>query len=280
MIISASEESALCDKHHTAMAIRKSQMDSKNCSECFSASSDFDECSKHKILEEEENCQKCMDLKKLVTNFQTHKHTFTCQKKNKLLTVKKNEGHGRNDGIMEGPKISNYVHCRFNFPQFPMNKTTFILGMSKSLDENEKLQRRKDLLKIKKFLIRQTYSENGSFQECSNFKDLTNLTFMQFLFEVGMFETDKKLKQCSKNEKAKAYERYINAISASIRGTGSIFLKRKMKDLFTNNFNRRLMEVHKANHDIQIVVDQVKQIMYIFCNAISTFIFSMPVHSM
>jgi hypothetical protein len=58
-------------------------------------------------------------------------------------------------------------------------------------------------------------------------------------------------------EKTAAYQRYINAISSSIKGTGSVFLKRDTKDLFTNNFNRKLMKVHKANHDIQMVVDQV-----------------------
>ena len=72
---------------------------------------------------------------------QTHKHTFTCQKKNKIFTVRQNEGHGKNDGKFEGPKITNYVQCRFNFPQFPLNKTRFILGMSKSLDEKEIKQR-------------------------------------------------------------------------------------------------------------------------------------------
>ena len=72
-----------------------------------------------------------------------------------------------------------------------------------------------------------------------------------------MFKADKRIENYSTRERGDAYERYINALSVSIKGTGSIFLKRATKDLFTNNFNRRLMEVHKANHDIQMVVDQV-----------------------
>jgi hypothetical protein len=83
------------------------------------------------------------------------------------------------------------------------------------------------------------------------------MTFIQFLFEVGMFESDKNLETFSAKEKHSAYQRYINALSASVRGTGAVFLKRETKDIFTNNFNRRLLGVHKANHDIQIVVDQV-----------------------
>ena len=72
-----------------------------------------------------------------------------------------------------------------------------------------------------------------------------------------MFESDVKIGNVGENEKKKAYQRYINALSASVRGTGAVFLKRATKDVFTNNFNRRLLGVHKANHDLQIVVDQV-----------------------
>ena len=72
-----------------------------------------------------------------------------------------------------------------------------------------------------------------------------------------MFENDKPLKNCSNQEKASAYQRYINALSASVQGSGSIFLKRETMDVLTNNFNRRLMSIHQANHDLQIVVDQV-----------------------
>jgi hypothetical protein len=88
-------------------------------------------------------------------------------------------------------------------------------------------------------------------------KKFNNLTFIQFLYQVGMFSEDKKLEEYSEEEKNVAYERYIKALSASIRGTGSVFLKRDTKDIFTNNFNRRIMGIHQANHDVQIVVDQV-----------------------
>ena len=196
-------------------------------------------------------------MKKLVRDFQSHKHTFTCQKKNKVINIKKNEGHGRSDGRKEGVPINNYVHCRFNFPQFPMNKTTFILGMSKELDEDSKLTRRNDLKKIKKFLIRQSFSESSTHEETEEFQKLKSLSFFEFLYEVGMFEKEKKLERYSEQEKHFAYNRYLNALSASVKGTGSVFLKRETKDLFTNNFNRRLLGIHKANHDIQMVVDQV-----------------------
>ena len=83
------------------------------------------------------------------------------------------------------------------------------------------------------------------------------MTFIQYLYEVGMFASDKNIEKFTESEKNEAYQRYLNALSASIRGTGSIFHKRYTKDVFTNNFNRRLLGIHKANHDLQIVVDQV-----------------------
>ena len=33
--------------------------------------------------------------------------------------------------------------------------------------------------------------------------------------------------------------------------------------VFTNNFNCRLMSVHKANHDIQVVIDQYAVAQYV-----------------
>ena len=121
--------------------------------------------------------------------------------------------------------------------------------------EEEIKQRKSDLKKIRKFLIRQTYCENK--EETENFDDFCKITFLEFLFEVGMFKDEKKFESISEDEKDEAYQRYLNALSASVRGTGAVFLKRATKDVFTNNFNRRLLGVHKANHDIQMVVDQV-----------------------
>jgi hypothetical protein len=162
-----------------------------------------------------------------------------------------------------------------------MNKTTFILGMSKDLEESVIQQRKRDLKKIKNYLIRQTFSENYSAEDNPNFSTFKNLTFIQFLYEAGMFESTKSIEEYTLHEKSQAYQQYRDAISASVRGSGSVFLKRKTKDLFTNNFNRKLVEVHKANHDLQIVIDQVviknllKCFLYLCC-----IIFSMPVLSM
>ena len=86
-----------------------------------------------------------------------------------------------------------------------------------------------------------------------------NLHGMMSGFQI-LYSRNYYLNRYSLKEKNDAYQRYINALSASVRGTGSVFLKRETKDVFTNNYNRKLMGIHKANHDIQMVVDQVKSI--------------------
>ena len=104
--------------------------------------------------------------------------TFTCEKKKKRITIKSTEGHGRYDGEAIGLKLSEVVQCRFNFPQFPLHKTTFILGMPKTLSDEEKSKRKKDLRKIKKFLIRLTHQEDQTQEWNSRNENFKNWTFL------------------------------------------------------------------------------------------------------
>jgi len=143
MLISASEDDIKCDEHQG--------MFEKNCTECYSVKNKFEKCPEHNNKDVTFDCPKCDEQKKLVQKFQIHHHTFTCKKKRKRITVKEKEGHGRFDEKKEGPKITNLTECRFNFPQFPMNKTKLILGVPKDLDPAELSKRKADLKKIKKF---------------------------------------------------------------------------------------------------------------------------------
>ena len=68
-------------------------------------------------------------------------------------------------------------------------------------------------------------------------------------------------KQLPKRKLAK--ERYLNALSASIQGTASVFLKRKVKDIFVNAYNKKIMAIFQANHDLQICIDQYSCAQYI-----------------
>ena len=69
--------------------------------------------------------------------------------------IKSIEGHGRLDDIKETEVIGHTI-CRFNYPQFPSEKTMFIPAIDISLAEEEVVRRKNDLKKIRKFLIRQT----------------------------------------------------------------------------------------------------------------------------
>ena len=131
LLISASIDSALCDDHHTELQnIKKNKKSGVPCKSCYSAKNNFVECSKHIIPDIDiSNCQKCIYLRESAKKFQTHNHTFTCRKKRKTLTIKSNEGHGRNDGKVEANTISDYIECRFGYPKFPLNRTVFIPGL-------------------------------------------------------------------------------------------------------------------------------------------------------
>ena len=81
------------------------------------------------------------------------------------------------------------------------------------------------------------------------------MSFNQFLVEVGMVEEDKPFEKCAEQDIKTARQRYLNCLSVSVKGSGSVIIKRDPKDIFTNNFNPNLMLIHGANHDIQLVVD-------------------------
>ena len=215
------------------------------------------------VLDEEStNCDDCCLIKEGVKRFNQHKCTFTCHKKKKTITIKEDEGHGRYDQKLTGPALEMHLKCRFNFPLYPLDETMFILGITKDITEEEVKKRRQDLLKIRKYLIRQTYSE-GKRNDNERWKKLERLNFLEFLRDVGMFVTDKDISMYDDSEIENAKKRYVSALSASVRGTGSVFLKRNPKDIFTNNFNPNLMLIHGANHDIQMVVDQYACAQYI-----------------
>ena len=70
----------------------------------------------------------------------------------------------------------------------------FLLGIQKDIPEEELSQRKRDLKKIRQYLIRQTSSDDKNSKERVN---LMKMTFNEFLFEVGMVNEDKTFDQCS-----------------------------------------------------------------------------------
>ena len=201
-------------------------------------------------------------MKDKVNKYQNHRHTFTCAKKRKVITIKENEGHGRLDGFIKEKELLNIPVCRFKFPKFPMNETKLILGLSKDTDEKIVQERKRDLNKLIKYLIRQTYLENGDNQD-EAWNRLQKMDFYEFLYASGMFYEDKNYKNYTKQEKEVAKCRYLNALSASVQGSASVFMKREVKDIFLNGYNKKIMRLFKSNHDLQICIDQYSCAQYI-----------------
>ena len=60
-----------------------------------------------------------------------------------------------------------------------------------------------------------------------------------------------------------AKTRYLEALSASIRGSAKVFLKRRCQNVFVNGYNGKIMRLFVANHDIQIVIDPYAATQYV-----------------
>ena len=192
----------------------------------ISTSPDEISCKEHERGQEKNDCEACISLWEKVKKYQNHSHTFTCAKKRKTITIKENEGHGRLDGQKKGKELLNIPICRFQFPRFPLNQTKLVTGIARETSEDDVKKYKADLSKIIKYLIRNTYTENKH-ERNIGWQKLQGLNFWEFLYEVGMFSEDKLFEQLSNVDKTKAKERYLNAISASIRGSAAVIHKRK-----------------------------------------------------
>ena len=226
-----------------------SSLTEAKCSSCHEKDINKEDVSE---IMDETTCKDCELIKTRASTFNNHICGFSCFKRKKTISIKETEGHGRLDNKIEGEEIVNHLLCRFKYPQFPMGRTTFIPGISKSLNEEDIEMRKNNFRKIRKFLIRQT-GHDGKREDNENWKKFNTWDFHTFLFEVGMFSKGDNTKDPVAIEKAN--QKYLEALSASIKGNGAIFSKREPKDVFTNNFNPQIMQIHEANHDIQLVSD-------------------------
>ena len=221
----------------------------------ISCSEDDARCPIHSEEADLANCEDCEDcgvLKEHVKTFQTHGCTFTCKKKKKILKISGNEGLGKND-----PQTSSELSvavCRFKFPRFPLDKTTLVFPINKDTSEKEVFKMKSDLLHLKKYLARKTSRNMESKEDEESWKKFKQMNFYDFLEDLGMFENiPANLNNLKKKEIAR--ERYLNALSADIKGSSYVYLKREPKDVFINNYNKKLMPILQANHDIQYVND-------------------------
>ena len=63
----------------------------------------------------------------------------------------------------------------------------------------------------------------------------------------------------------KARRRYLNALRCEVRSSGLLILRRGTSDIFTNNYNKKMIRIHQANQDIQFITDEYAVAEYI-CN--------------
>ena len=143
-----------------------------------------------------------------------------------------------------------------------MDETKVVLGLSKDEDEDLIKERKRDLNKITKYLIRQTHAKEN-LNQSESWNNLKDMNFWEFLYAVGMFNGQKMLDEYNEIEMQETKTRYINAISASVKGTAMVVVKRKVKDIFVNGFNPKVMRLHKTNQDLQLCIDQYAFAQYI-----------------
>ena len=184
-----------------------------------------------------------------VLKYQTHNHTFTChkqkQKNNAWIVVQEHEGFGKDDGKKTGP-ILKTPKCRFKFPRFPMQKTTFLEKIDSSKTEAIVIQKAKvNLNRIKKYMLRNLFQENKGDYSTER-EAFLSLSFDKFLENLGMSEED-----------------YLMALRSGVTGHGFMFMKRTCKEVFINNFNRRIMATHPANNDFTLCIDENQVAQYV-----------------
>ena len=157
---------------------------------------------------------------------------------------------------------------------FPMDETTVLLGFTGEESEETVKEAKKDYLAIKKYLIRQTYTPDKSkLEDQPSWKKLQNMDFKTFLRTVGMYSSlpqgsffrgvEKHSHLTEEEHFALAKARYHTALRASIKGRACIFPRRNLANMFINNFNTNLMQLHPANHDIQYCVDPYAVAQYV-----------------
>ena len=89
------------------------------------------------------------------------------------------------------------------------------------------------------------------FENEEKWKKFKQLSFYEFLYQVGIFEKEDECKD--KNAKLKARKRYLTALRCEVKSTGLLLLHRDPEDILTNNYNKVMIKIHKANQDIQLI---------------------------
>ena len=130
--------------------------------------------------------------------------------------------------------VKDGIKCRFGIPFFPMRKTMIL----EPFGDDEKLSK-KEREKISKNRQNVTKELDKISKDTDN-----SLTFDEFLKHIDMNE-----------------EEYIKMIRADLK-KAKVFLKRAPNEIRINAYNPMIMSLHRANMDIQFILDPYACLMY------------------
>ena len=128
-------------------------------------------------------------------------------------------------------KVNHQKRCRFGSPWPPLDKTQILYPLDKDEIENKE-KYSKIYVDINKFIQ-------------LKYKSKQTITFNEILNQLNI-----------------TYEMYILALRTTINKK-KMFLKRNISEIFINNYMKKLINVWKANHDIQYVLDPYSCVVYI-----------------
>lgn len=138
-------------------------------------------------------------------------------------------------------KFKGKTYCRYHYPMPPMRKTTILKPLQIDDISDE---------------VTKNYQKIHSYLSAKSIPD-DSLTFDEFLNlpEIDLSEDDYVLAIRSNND-------YVLAIRSNIT-KNTVFLKRSLKDIYVNAFNPTILALHRANTDIQFILDPYACIGYI-----------------
>ena len=126
---------------------------------------------------------------------------------------------------------SKKQRCRFGFAKPPMPRTMILTPLDANTSDATKEECKVNLSKIQSFLEAANTDHNMSFEEV-----LTKLNLSE--------------------------EAYMLAIRSSLK-TNTVFLKRELRDIHTNSYNKACLLAWRANLDVQYIIDTYACAVYI-----------------
>ena len=125
------------------------------------------------------------------------------------------------------------------FPRPPVRKTSVVTPPDEDDNENTVQQWREYYQKIRNYLLRQTFQESPGVvsEETKKFR---TLSFDEFLYELGLSE-----------------KQYMDGLKMMVKSRGNqVLVKRDCKDVFCNNYNPKLLLLHRANLDVSPITNE------------------------